>query len=88
MREESTGPKGLGLHAAANHDERHALLPVHLSDAVMISMVTLRSPTISISHLLLVGGEIIIINQRCTVPILTRTETEKPDPAEPEFGPI
>ena len=38
--------------------------PVHPNDAAMISMATLRSPTISISHLHLVGGEIIIINTR------------------------
>src|SRR5437762_6246317 len=37
---------------------------VHLNDAAMISIATSRSPTIPISHLHFVGGEIIIINTR------------------------
>ena len=35
---------------------------IHLNDVVMISIVTSRSPMISISHLHLIDGEIIIIN--------------------------
>jgi hypothetical protein len=64
VREESTGPKGLGLRAAAHHDERQALLTRSTNRRGNDFDGYIEIPTISISHLHWVCGETIIINTR------------------------